>query len=48
MSGKVCEGLVFKVNAIFSSDTMDPENMEIEADFEGVEAYTEFMKGVAL
>ena len=47
MSGKVCKGLVFNMNAM-ASDTMDPENMEIEADFEGVEAYTEFMKGVAL
>ena len=47
MSGKVCKGFVFNMNAM-ASDTMDPESMEIDADFEGVAAYTEFMKGVAL
>ena len=44
MSNKVCKGFVFKV----FSFNMDPENMEIDADFEGVEAYTEFKKSVAL
>ena len=46
MSGKVCKGVVFNLNAM-TTDAMDPENLEIEADFEGVAAYEEFMKGVA-
>ena len=46
MSGKVCKGVVFNLNAM-TTEAMDPENLEIEADFEGVAAYEEFRKGVA-
>ena len=47
MSGKVCKDIVFNLGTL-TSGNMDPKKMEIEAEFDGVAAYDEFMDGVAL